>query len=163
MSAETPSPYCQQVGLRVDLCLLAQVTSTQDLLQASCAATWQNRQGQNDRQFSATTSKASLASDKDLSIQPQDCMIVFAVATHILKLERSRKDQHGPCAKMTRKFVKRCKFSTVSSDHASGNGLAILPVGKALRRSLFAASSYIEPRTAASIAPCGLVAGRRNK
>ena len=90
-------------------------------------------------------------------------MIVFAVATHILKLEPYRKDWHGSCAKMTRKFVKSSKFSTVSSDHSCRNALAILPVGKALRRSLFAASSYIEPSTAASIARCGLVAGRRNK
>ena len=31
-------------------------------------------------------------------------------AAHILKLERYREDQHGPCARMTRKFVKRSKF-----------------------------------------------------
>ena len=35
---------------------------------------------------------------------------VVASALHILKLERYREDQHGPCARMTRKFVKRSKF-----------------------------------------------------
>lgn len=29
---------------------------------------------------------------------------------HILKLERYREDQHGPCARMTRKIVKRSTF-----------------------------------------------------
>ena len=32
---------------------------------------------------------------------------VLASAAHILKLERYREDSHGPCARMTRKFVKR--------------------------------------------------------
>ena len=35
---------------------------------------------------------------------------VLASAAHILKLERYREDQHGPCARMTRKFVKRSIF-----------------------------------------------------
>ena len=38
------------------------------------------------------------------------CKKVLASAAHILKLERYREDQHGPCAKMTRKFVKRSIF-----------------------------------------------------
>ena len=37
---DTPSPYRQGVGLRVELCLLAQVTSSQDLLQTSLASAW---------------------------------------------------------------------------------------------------------------------------
>ena len=36
--------------------------------------------------------------------------IVLALAAHILKLEQYREDQHGPCARMTRKFVKRSIF-----------------------------------------------------
>ena len=35
---------------------------------------------------------------------------VLASAVHILKLERYREDQHGPCARMTRKIVKRSTF-----------------------------------------------------
>ena len=35
---------------------------------------------------------------------------VLASAAHILKLERYREDKHGPCARMTRKFVKRSIF-----------------------------------------------------
>ena len=35
-----------------------------------------------------------------------------ASAVHILKLERYREDQHGPCARMTRKIVKRSTFFT---------------------------------------------------
>ena len=52
---------------------------------------------------------------------------------------------------MTRKFVKRSEFSTISSDHACGHTLAILAVGRASCRSLFAGSSYIEPRPAAGL------------
>ena len=37
---------------------------------------------------------------------------VLASAVHILKLERYREDQHGPCARMTRKIVKRSTFFT---------------------------------------------------
>ena len=36
--------------------------------------------------------------------------VVLASAVHILKLERYREDQHGPCARMTRKIVKRSTF-----------------------------------------------------
>ena len=36
--------------------------------------------------------------------------MVLASAAHILKLERYREDQHGPCARMTRKFMKRSTF-----------------------------------------------------
>ena len=32
------------------------------------------------------------------------------MAAHILKLERYREDEHGPCARMTRKFVKHSTF-----------------------------------------------------
>ena len=32
--------------------------------------------------------------------------MVLTLAAHVLKLERYR-DQHGPCARMTRKFKKR--------------------------------------------------------
>ena len=63
---------------------------------------------------------------------------------------------------MTRKFVKRSKFSTISSDQAR-NTFAILPVGKASHRSLIAASSYIEPGPAAGISRCKLLAERKNK
>ena len=35
---------------------------------------------------------------------------VLASAARILKLERYREDLHGPCARMTRKFVKRSIF-----------------------------------------------------
>ena len=38
-------------------------------MEASRAATWQPGEGGNDRQFSATTSEDSLASDKVLFIQ----------------------------------------------------------------------------------------------
>ena len=39
-------------------------------------------------------------------------MLSFVVSSelHILKLERYREDQHGPCARMTRKIVKRSTF-----------------------------------------------------
>ena len=40
---------------------------------------------------------------------------------HILKLERYREDQHGPCARMTRKFVKRSKFCFYFSRVISDN------------------------------------------
>ena len=40
-------------------------------------------------------------------------IIVLASAVHILKLERYREDQHGPCARMTRKFVKRSIFFSI--------------------------------------------------
>ena len=36
----------------------------------------------------------------------KSCYGVLASATHILKLEQYREDEHGPCARMTRKFVK---------------------------------------------------------
>ena len=35
---------------------------------------------------------------------------VLALAAHRLKLERYRGDKHGPCARMTRKFVMRSIF-----------------------------------------------------
>ena len=35
---------------------------------------------------------------------------VLALAAHILKLEQYREDQHGPCARMTCKFMKRSIF-----------------------------------------------------
>ena len=38
------------------------------------------------------------------------CMSVLASAAHILKLELYREDEHGPCARMMRKFVKRSIF-----------------------------------------------------
>ena len=44
-----------------------------------------------------------------------------------------------------------------------GHTFAILPVGKASRRSLTAGSNYIEPGPAAAISPCSLVVGRRSK
>ena len=44
--------------------------------------------------------------------------VVSASAVHILKLERYREDQHGPCARMTRKIVKRSTFLT--PDQAEG-------------------------------------------
>ena len=98
-------------------CLLAQVTSSQDLMQASSAAAWQRREGGNGRQFSATTIKGYLAHDKELSIQVQIASTPF-YRTHILKLERYRKDQLGFCARMICKFVKRSKFLVISSEDA---------------------------------------------
>ena len=90
-------------------------------------------------------------------------MILFFTATHLLKLEQYREDRHGPCARMTRKFVRHSKFSTITSDHAGGHTLNILPVGRVSRKSLFSASSYIEPRPTAVISCCSLVAERRSK
>ena len=89
--------------------------------------------------------------------------MVFRTPTHILKFERYREDYHGTSARMTREFVKRSKFSTNSSDHACGNTLAILLVGRALRRSLYPDSSYIEPRPAAGISCCSLIVEKRSK
>ena len=63
---------------------------------------------------------------------------------------------------MPRKFVKRSKFSTISSNHACRDTLTILPVGRGLHRYLFAGSSYIKPRPAAVILRCSLVARRRS-
>ena len=149
--ADTLSPYCHQVGLCVDLCFLPQYTSRQDMLQASRAAAWLQREGVNDRQFGATISKNCLASHKDLSIQVLGCVIVFPTPAHILKLERYRVDQHGLSAKRTRKFVKRSEFSTISSDHSCGPTFTILPVDRVSCISLFAGSSYFERRLAAGL------------
>ena len=85
------------------------------------------------------------------------------MGTDILKLERYREDYHGTCARMAGKFGKRFKFSTISSGHAWENTHAILPVGKASRRSLFPGSSYIEPRPGADILCCIQVARRMSK
>ena len=38
------------------------------------------------------------------------CTFVLTLAAHILKLEQYREDQHGPCEKMTRRFVKSSIF-----------------------------------------------------
>ena len=64
---------------------------------------------------------------------------------------------------MTRKFVKSSKFLTISSDHACGHTLAILPVGRASPRSLFVGSSYMDSRPAAGISRCIPIAERRSK
>ena len=56
-----------------------------------------------------TTSK-SVYRHKFATTMPFILTVVLAPAAHILKLERYREDQHGPCARMTRKFVKRSKF-----------------------------------------------------
>ena len=56
---------------------------------------WVGRQlkkGANGQQFSATTSKDCLASDKFLIVNVYCQLNVFATATHILKLERYRED-----------------------------------------------------------------------
>ena len=52
---------------------------------------------------------------------------------------------------------------TISSDHECGHTLTILPVGRALRRSLFPGSGYIEPGPPASILRCSLAVERRSK
>ena len=46
----------------------------------------------------------------NLSSSLKNICVVLASAAHILKLEQYREDQHGPCARMTRKFVKRSIF-----------------------------------------------------
>ena len=163
MRAGAPLPQCQQVGICVDLCLLAQLTSSQDQLQIFRAAAWQVREGANERYFTAPRSKGCLASDKDLSIQLQSCVILFANVTHILKLERDTEDQHRPCTRMTRHFEKRSKFSTISGDHACGDTLAVLPVVRAWPRFMVAGSSCIEPRPPPSILCWTVVVGRRSK
>ena len=45
----------------------------------------------------------------EISHESRKCS-VLASAAHILKLELYREDYHGPCARMTRKFVKRSIF-----------------------------------------------------
>ena len=116
--ADTPLPYCIRWGFTWICCFLAQVTSSQDLLQGSWAAAWQWGEGIKDQQFNATKSKGCLASDKVLSIQVQNRVIVFTTATHMFKLKRYREDSHDPCTRIIGKFVKRSKFLAISSDHA---------------------------------------------
>ena len=72
---------------------------------------------------------------------------VLATATHILKLERYREDQHGPCARMTQKFVKCSTFLAILSDHA---------IGRTARE--FA----VKPTPAAGISCCNMVGGRKS-
>ena len=146
-----PCHIASRQGFAWICCFLAQVTSSQDLLQGFCAAAWQWREGIKDQQFIATKSKGCLASDKDLSIQVQECVIVFAAATHIVKLERYREDQHGPCTTITRKFVKRSKFLAISSHHTDTPLPQCQYVGLS-GNLLSAGSSYIVQTTAAHVA-----------
>ena len=44
---------------------------------------------------------------------------VLGSPVHILKLERYREDQHGPCARMTRKIVKRSTFFGTARSYSS--------------------------------------------
>ena len=46
---------------------------------------------------------------------------MLASAAHILILERYREDQHGPCARMTRKFVKRSIFKKKKKKRQRGH------------------------------------------
>ena len=51
-----------------------------------------------------------------LLIRFKNYAMVLTSAAHILKLERYRDDQHGPCARMTCKFVKRSISFKILSD-----------------------------------------------
>ena len=64
-------------------CLLAQVTSSQGLLQVSRAVVWQGGEGANEWQLSATTSKCWRFSYTDFFIQVQCYVSVFLRKTHI--------------------------------------------------------------------------------
>lgn len=64
---------------------------------------------------------------------------------------------------MTRKFVKRSEFSTISSDHAFGPTFTILPVDRVSCRSLFAGSSYFERRLASGLSRWRLVVEKIRK
>jgi hypothetical protein len=48
--------------------------------------------------------------------------LVLASAAHRLKLKRYREDYHGPCVKITRKFVKRSIFKEEEEGEGEGEG-----------------------------------------
>ena len=54
-------------------------------------------------------------------------------------------------------------FQIFNNLKGPGHTFAILSVGRALRRSLIAGSSYIEPGPAPGILHCSIVVGRRSK
>ena len=155
-NAVTCLPYCQQVGLHVDLlCAGSNYIQPRPAAVILCSS-MVGGEGADDWWLSATTSKGHLASDMDLHIQVQGCGRVFAAATHILKLKRYRGDQHGPCARMTLNFLKRSKFPTISSDTA-GTHLPYCQQVRLYIDLLSAGSIYIKPRPAAGISCCSVV------
>ena len=66
--------------------------------------------------------------------------------------------------RLRKDYTQICEaFQIFNNLNWPGHTFAILPGGRASRRSLIAGSSYIEPEPAAGILRCSLVAGRRSK
>ena len=159
--ADTPSLYCQQVGLHMKLLSAASsyIKPTPAAGMSSCSMV--GGEGVNDCQYRATTRKSCFATDRVLFIQVQCNGSVFLRITYI-KTGVIQRRLVWLLARMTRKFVKRFKFSGISSGHADTPLPYCQQVGICMDL-LFSGSSYIESRPSAGFLCCSVVVKRRNK